>query len=64
MAGWVGVLAAEPDNLSLMPRAHVVGSCKLSPDIYMHAGAHTLTHAQRFKNDVVFDLCYSRHYKY
>lgn len=48
MAEWVGVPAAEPDNLSLNPNAHIAGRenllLQLGLDFPVHAGVyHTHT---------------------
>lgn len=48
VAQWVEALAAEPDNLSLMPHLHTVGEnelLKVSSDLYICTAAYErLTH--------------------
>lgn len=47
LAQWIKVLAANPEDLSPVPRTYIerIDSCKLSFDLHMYA-AHTQMHTQ------------------
>ena len=45
----IKVLATKPDNLSLVPRTHIVGENTLSSDVHVCPDVHTITNSALFK---------------